>query len=163
MTSPYVDINELIDEIRVYRHYGREIVHLTIVYHKIDNFNPEVANRVFSKWYLSRYLPFVLDTRYYTKKKVSCYQPYTRAFLDCHFNNQKTAFIHHHAIVCLYPETMKKLEPLLNLRLTNNDIHQLTDFKQVQSVLMTKRDEWIATYSAKSYQRYKNYELTFGG
>lgn len=160
----YQDISSYVNEITEYQKLGRETIHLTLTYNKIDESrNPELMNRIFSKWWLSRFLPFLLNTRYYTKPKISVFQPYSRVFLHNHFSDKNTAYLHHHAYLCCHKETMSRLSSVLNTVLTKKDNHQLSDFQQIQSVKLTCRDEWIATYTAKNYDKYGEYVLQFGG
>ena len=161
----YEDIAVLIHEFKKLKDTGNEIIHLTVVYNRLkepERLTVSGANKIFANWYCSRLLPYLLNTKHYSKSNIACFQPVSKVFIDEHYDDRKTASIHHHAVLSVDRSVMPRIEPLLNDVLTQKQEHMLTSFKQIQSLKFTHRDEYIVTYAGKKYGKYKHDVMTFG-
>lgn len=161
----YEDIAVLIHEFKKLKESGNQIIHLTVVYNRLkepERLTVNGANKIFANWYCSRLLPFLLNTKRYSTSNIACFQPVTKVFIDEHFDDRKTASIHHHAVLSVDMKLMPRIEPLIDSVLTTKQKHMLTNFKQIQSIKFTQRDEYIVTYAAKKYGKYKSDVMSFG-
>ena len=162
-SESYNQRGALVDDVRKIKTNGREVIHLTVNWNQIRHNNkPELMNRLFGTWYVSRFLPWLMDTRYFTKSKISYYQPITEVYLENHYQGNKVALFHHHAIVMCHKNTMTKMNEALGKVIERKHKHQLTDFKQIQSVKLDLRDAEIALYDTKQYEKWGSYSMNFG-
>jgi|APGre2960657373_1045057.scaffolds.fasta_scaffold50115_1 hypothetical protein len=108
---------------------------------------------IFSKFYVSRILPYILNTSNITRYPYCELQPITFVFPERH--KDRNTF-HHHSVICSSRETTNRLDILCEKELID-----IFPFKNIQSVMLTKRDTRIMNYVSKSYSKTNDDILIF--
>jgi len=161
-SESYRQRGAIVEEIREIKTGGREVIHLTVNWNQIQyNNNPELMCRIFGNWYVCRFLPWLMNTRYFTKSKIAYFQPITKVYLENHYQSNKVAMFHHHAIVLCHKTTMSKMNEVLGKVIERKHKHQLTAYEQIQSVELDLRNPEIALYDTKQYEKWKDYSMNF--
>jgi len=108
---------------------------------------------IFSVFYMSRLLPYIMNTRKYTKDSIKHLQPITYAFAERHKDREE---LHHHAVICADKSTASRLEAILDRQLITR-----FPFTSIQSIFLTKRRPCISQYASKNYKHFEDAVLTF--
>ncbi len=138
----------------------RTIFHLTVTYQDRPYFeytrnqNREYCmSSIFSKFYVSKFLPHIMNTTNFTRFSFRDLQPITFVFPERHKDRNT---YHHHSIICSIKQTSDRLDVLCEKELID-----IFPFKNIQSVRLTKRDTQIMNYVSKSYSKFNDDILIF--
>ncbi len=138
----------------------RTIYHLTVVYQdrtcfeKTRNQNKDYCiSSIFSRFYMSRLLPYIMNTQNYTRVSFCDLQPIMIVFPEKH---KERFTYHHHAIICATKETIERLDVICDKELID-----LFPFRNIQSMRLTKRDIRVIDYASKEYSKLNDDVLIF--
>ena len=109
---------------------------------------------IFSRFYVCRLLPYMMNTQNYTRVSLRQKQPVTIVFPERHKDRYT---YHHHAVISAIPETSHRLDILCDKELID-----IFPFKNIQSVRLTKRDPRVIDYASKEYSEMNDDVLIFG-
>ena len=138
----------------------RDTYHLTVTYQdrtcfeRTRNNNKDYCmSSIFSRFYVCRLLPYIMNTQNYTRVSLRQKQPVTIVFPERHKDRYT---YHHHAVISATDFTKDRLDVLCDKELID-----IFPFKNIQSVRLTKRDPRVIDYASKEYSEWNNDVLIF--
>ena len=138
----------------------RTTYHLTVTYQdrtcfeRTRNYNKDYCmSSIFSRFYVCRLLPYIMNTQNYTRVSLRQKQPVTIVFPEKHKDRYT---YHHHAVISATDFTKDRLDVLCDKELID-----IFPFKNIQSVRLTKRDPRVIDYASKEYSEMNDDVLIF--
>ena len=139
---------------------SRTTYHLTVTYQDRSYFEKTrhqekrfCMSSIFSRYYLCRILPYIMNTQNFTRISHREKQPVTIAFPERHKDRMT---YHHHAVISVKNEMSKRLDILCDKELID-----IFPFKNIQSVRLTKRNPSVINYASKSYLEFNDDVLIY--
>lgn len=163
-----IEVNRISEIRNAYRDYiyqlsendNRDTYHLTVVYQNRTCFE-QTRNRnkdycmssIFSKFYVCRLLPLIMNTQNFTRVSHRENQPITVVFPEKH---KERYTYHHHAVLSVKKEFSYRLDDLIDKELIDE-----LPFKNIQSIYLTKREPRVINYASKSFSEMNDDVLIF--
>jgi hypothetical protein len=148
---------------------GRQLFHMTLTYKPFQNYTykPELVNKFFINFYVKSFLPVLLQTRNIHTTYKKSIQPICLSFIDEHemtpvSTDTGTEFplrLHHHAIIAVHPDTMKRFTPLVGTNTLQNmsKINESRYNYKVMTSDIRECDAQRLLYASKCYIKYPDY------
>lgn len=163
---------EMLDQIES---KGRVLYHLTLTYiptkYKYKDWTVEQINEFFREFYVKYFLREILQTSHISNKRQKERQPIVFCFVDesafnkssvgnANTTNQSTSYLsgdrlHHHAIVCAHPDTVKRLDKLIG----KNTFKDSEFGKRIQSSSLRRCESDCILYANKNIHRIQDYQI----
>lgn len=132
--------------------------HMTIQYKNHEK-GIDCLERTFTKFYMSKLLPYLMRTRDYQELRLD--QPITMGFIE----KGKTGRLHTHSIIASTKYTVEALDNIFNLceqkeigSLNNELLNSYFKFKDIESVKITKPDlRTILGYITKDVTQFESH------
>ena len=157
---------------------GRTLFHMTVTYkpNADRTYTEKDINTFFINFYTKKLLPYLVNTKNYTRPNKKIIQPIAYVFVDEHETNavKRTVFndknlsieyryefptrLHHHAILAPHPDTLERMNLLEGTNTLNN-----SSFSQIMmSSDVRECDAQCLLYASKMLHRYPDFMMFSG-
>jgi hypothetical protein len=135
---------------------NRSICHLTITYKPYQDriYTQKDVDQFFTNFYLKYLLPSLFGTKNFHRPSKRSIQPITLVFADKHLQSFHADQLHHHAILCVHPDTLNFFQNLPNENpIPNNLMHT----KKICTSHIRECEPMTLLYATKMLNRYPDY------
>jgi hypothetical protein len=135
---------------------NRSIFHLTITYKPYLEriYNQKDIDQFFTNFYLKYLLPSLFVTKNFHRPSKRSIQPIALVFADKHLQSFHADQLHHHAILCVHPDTVDFFKKLSNENpIPNNLMHT----KKICTSHIRECEPMTLLYASKMLNRFPDY------